>query len=141
MNAYRKTVALGGIALLLGLQPIAFGQSSQQAPAQNAQQPPAQNVQRGPTVEQRVSTLELTLSQLRTELSRRTDVAGPDDRITRDMNLDNRLRDIERQLQQINNSIMELQRQLGDATRAASQAQNDAMLAQQIARDAQARIN
>ena len=141
MNRYGKTIVLGGVALLLGLQPVVFGQNSQQAPAQNVQEPPAPNVQRGPTVEQRVSSLELTLSQLRTEISRRTDVAGPDDRITRDMNLDNRLRDIERQLQQINNSIMELQRHLGDATRAASQAQNDAMLAQQIARDAQARIN
>lgn len=146
MNAYRKSVVLGGVALLLGLQPVVFGQGARQEPTPapqqgQTQQAPAQNVQRGPTVEQRVNSLELTISQLRTELSRRTDVAGPDDRMTRDMNMDNRLRDIERQLQQVNNSITELQRQLGDATRAASQAQNDAMLAQQIARDAQARIN
>ena len=133
MNGYRKAVALGGVVLLLGLQPIVFGQNTQQTPAQNAQ--------RGPTVEQRVAQLELTISMLQTELRRRTDVSGPDDRMSRDMNLDNRLRDIERQVQQVNNSVMELQRQLGDAMRAASQAQNDAMLAQQIARDAQSRIN
>jgi predicted RNase H-like nuclease (RuvC/YqgF family) len=133
MNAYRKAIALGGVALLLGLQPLVFGQDASRAPAPGAQ--------RGPTVEQRVAQLESTISMLQTELRRRTDVAGPDDRISRDMNLDNRLRDLERQIQQVNNSVMELQRQLGDAVRAASQAQSDAMLAQQIARDAQSRIN
>jgi hypothetical protein len=37
--------------------------------------------------------------------------------------------------------VLDLQRQISDALRAASQAQSDAMLAQQIARDAQSRVN
>jgi uncharacterized protein YlxW (UPF0749 family) len=126
MNRNTKAVAVSSIALVLGLQPIVFGQSTPQAP----------------TVDQRVRSLELSLSALQTELQRRTaTMVGPEDRMTRDFNLETRLGNIEREVQQLNNSVMELQRQVGDAVRAASQAQSDANLAQQIARDAQARVN
>jgi uncharacterized protein YlxW (UPF0749 family) len=138
MSRNTKVLVLGGIALVLGLQPIVFSQSAQQAPTvQRAPTP-----QQAPTMDQRVSQLELSISVLQSELQRRTaPMAGPDDRMSRDFNLDTRLTNIERQVQQLSNSVMELQRQIADATRAASQAQSDAMLAQQIARDAQARIN
>lgn len=126
MNTFRNALVLGGVALVLGLQPIVFGQSAPQPP----------------TTEQRIRQLELNLSALQAELQRRTaTMAGPEDRMTRDFNLETRLTNIERQLQQVSNSVMDLQRQIGDAARAASQAQSDAMLAQQLARDAQARIN
>jgi hypothetical protein len=150
MNTSRHLLALGGLALVIGLQPIVFGQGAQQAPT--TQQPPpsqrgatppqAQATQQAPTVDQRVRQLELNIIALQSELQRRTaTLSGPDDGITRDFNLETRLGNIERQVQQLGNSVLDLQRQIGDAARAASQAQNDAMLAQQIARDAQARVN
>lgn len=132
MNRNTKVLVLGSVALLLGLEPIVFGQSAQQAPT----------TQRAPTLDDRMRQLELNIMTLQSELQRRTaTLGGPEDGISRDFNLDTRLSNIERQVQQLSNSVMELQRQISDATRAASQAQSDAMLAQQIARDAQARIN
>ena len=145
MNRNTKVLVLGGIALVLGLQPVVFGQNAPQAPtvqrAPTSQQQ-APTSQQAPTIDQRVRQLEVNIIALQTELQRRTaTMAGPDDRMSRDFNLDTRLTNIERQVQQLSNSVLELQRQIADATRAASQAQSDAMQAQQIARDAQARIN
>jgi gas vesicle protein len=126
VNAFTKALVSGGVVCALAALPIAF----------------AQNTSQQPTLDARVRQLEISLSSLASQVSVRTDVgSGPDDRMMRDINLDTRLGNIERQVQQVNNSVMELQRQISDAVRAASQAQSDAMLAQQIARDAQARIN
>jgi len=125
MKRFAKLLACGGLAMSLGLLPIAFGQ----------------NTQPQPTLDSRVRQLELSLGMLNNQLQMRTEVSGPQDRTTRDYNLDTRIDDLERQIQQLNNTLMDLQRQIGDAVRAASQAQNDAMMAQQIARDAQSRIN
>jgi GAF domain-containing protein len=125
MKTYRKVLIGGGVAAMLGLQPIVFGQSADPEL----------------TLERRVRQLEQSLSMLNSQVRSRTDVSGPEDRTTRDFNLETRLDNIERQVQQVNNSVMDLQRQISDAARAASQAQNDAMLAQQIARDVQSRIN
>jgi hypothetical protein len=127
MKTITGLLLCGASVGVMALQPVVFGQ--------DAQQPQV-------TIEQRVRSLEQSLSNLATQVRLRTDVVvGPEDRTSRDLNLDARLDEIERQMQQFNNSVLDLQRQVSDAMRASSQAQNDAMLAQQIARDAQSRVN
>ena len=154
MMPYKRVLLAVGVVGVLGLQPIVFGQNQNpnpnpnQSQAQGPNQRPGQAASSVPTerdpvmqLDQRLRQLELDLSMLTSQVRSRTDVVGPEDRTTRDMNLDSRLDAIERELQQVNFTVSDLQRQISDAQRAVSQAQNDAMLAQQLARDAQARIN
>jgi predicted RNase H-like nuclease (RuvC/YqgF family) len=129
MRAGTRSILVSGFVLSIGLLPLAFSQDAEPAPEPE------------PTLAQRVQTLERSLIQLNSQLQLRTDVSGPEDRRTRDFNLEQQINDLERQIQQLNNTVMDLQRQLSDALRAANQAQSDAMQAQQIARDAQSRIN
>lgn len=97
------------------------------------------NVER--TTEQRLRQLETEIAALTGLVRLRTDAGPPDDRISRDFNLEMRLSTIERTVQQIGNELLMLQRQVSEASQAASQAQNEARMAQQMARDAAMRIN
>jgi uncharacterized protein YlxW (UPF0749 family) len=92
------------------------------------------------SIEERVLMLERNVATLDTQLQLRTSTSGPEDRISRDFNLQTRLGDIERRVQQLSNEIQNLQRQASNAAQAANQAQRDAQMAQQMARDAQNRI-
>jgi uncharacterized protein YlxW (UPF0749 family) len=100
----------------------------------------SQNTDPDVTTERRIRQLELDLSNLSMQLQVRTNVSGPQDRTTRDFNLETRLNNLEQRVQQIDNEILNLQRQVFDATRAANQAQSEAQMAQSIARDAANRI-
>lgn len=88
-------------------------------------------------VEARLLGLEQTVARLNTQLQMRTEVAGgPQDRVSRDFNLEQRLNNIERQVQQLGIQVSNLDRLVQSASQAAMQAQNDARQAQQMARDA-----
>ena len=83
-------------------------------------------------IESRILALEQTVSRLSIQLLQRTEVTGPQDRMTRDLNLENRLRQIEQSVQQLSVELAALNRQLSSVATTASQAQRDA----QMARDA-----
>jgi len=124
MNAYPVRLVAGACAIALVGLASSFGQS-----------PGSDD-----TVDKRLSQLEQNLAELETLLHVRTDSVGIPDRTNRDFNLETRLTAIERNVQQINNVVLDLQRQVGHAYRMANQAQNDAQLAQSLARDAANRI-
>lgn len=116
-----RTLALASCCLLFGLAAIALGQDAA-APA--------------PTVESRVLLLEESVARLSTLLQMRTEASGPQDRLTRDFNLETRLGNLERQVQQLSFQVSNLNNQISSAISAANQAQRDAQMAQQMARDA-----
>lgn len=124
MKRYLKTLGCTGSILAVGLIAIAHGQ----------------NDSTGLSDDERLMRLERLVLTLDSQLQQRTSVVGPDDRITRDFNLDTRLNNIELQTEQLARQIMDLQRQVSDAQRIANQAQRDAQMAQQIARNAESRI-
>jgi gas vesicle protein len=124
MNGYAKLLVAGTVAATIGMLTIANGQIA------NPKM----------TVDDRLDLLENKLSNLDNLVHRRTDTQGIEDRTNRDYNVDTRITNLERNLQQINNQLMDLQRQVQDANRIANQAQNDAQTAQQLARDAANRI-
>lgn len=128
MRVWTRMLTVGASMAAIGMLSIAFGQS------QRDEDPEA-------VIERRLAQLELDLANLNSIVRMRTDIgAGAGDRATRDLNVENRFREIERQLQQLSFTISDLQRQASDAVRIASQAQSDAQFAQQIARDAQSRV-
>jgi len=122
MKGSNAIVVLSVSICALGTLTMAFGQDD------------------GSSIEERVLVLERAVATLDTQLQLRTSTSGPEDRISRDFNLEMRLSDIERLVQQLGNDMQDLQRQASNAAQAASQAQRDARMAQQMARDAQNRI-
>jgi uncharacterized protein YlxW (UPF0749 family) len=93
------------------------------------------------TVESRLLELEAAVSRLNTVVQMRTEVSGPEDRVTRDFNLEQRLNNLERQVQQLAYDVSNVNSQISMAVNAAQQAQRDAQMAQQIARDLSFRVN
>ncbi|HUF72489.1 MAG TPA: hypothetical protein VMR74_06285 [Gammaproteobacteria bacterium] len=93
-----------------------------------------------PTVESRLLELEERVARLSTTLDIRTEVSGPQDRVNRDFNLDTRLTDIERRLQQLSFEMSTVSSRISSAINAANQAQRDAQMAQQMARDVMNRV-
>ena len=91
--------------------------------------------------ERRLRDLEATVANLESLLRRRTDVPGIDDRVNRDFNLNARLNQIEQQVQQLSFELTNVRQQSADALRIATQAQNEAQMAQQAARNASMRFN
>lgn len=91
--------------------------------------------------EQRLRDLEASVANLESLLRRRTDVPGADDRVNRDINLNMRLNNMEQRIQQLGFQITNAQQQSADALRIATQAQSEAQMAQQAARNAAMRIN
>lgn len=87
----------------------------------------------------RILRLEQSVQRLSTELEFRTEVSGPEDRLRRDINLDQRLGAIEQQLRRLESQLTSIEREVQAASRAASQAQNEARQAQQLARNASLR--
>jgi hypothetical protein len=124
MKRYLKNFGCTGSILAVGLIAIAYGQ----------------NDSTGLSDDERLMRLERLVTTLDSQLQQRTSVVGPDDRITRDFNLDTRLNNIELQTEQLARQIVDLQRQVANAERIANQAQRDAQMAQQIARNAESRI-
>ena len=88
-----------------------------------------------PTVESRIAVLEDRVASLNTLLQMRTEVSGPQDRITRDFDLDQRLNSLEREVQQLGFEMSNMRSQVSSAVTTANQAQRDAQMAQQMARD------
>ena len=89
-----------------------------------------------PTVEGRIAALEDRVTSLNTLLQMRTEVSGPQDRVTRDFDLDQRLNSLERRVQQLAYDMQSINSQISAAVNTANQAQRDAQMAQQMARDA-----
>jgi uncharacterized protein YlxW (UPF0749 family) len=114
-----------GAAVAVGLMTMASGQD--EFPEQ--------------TVESRLLQLENAVSRLNTVVQMRTEVSGPQDRVTRDFNLEQRLNNLERQVQQLAYDVSNVNSQISMAVNAANQAQRDAQMAQQIARDLSFRVN
>jgi uncharacterized protein YlxW (UPF0749 family) len=112
-----------GTAAAVGLMAMASGQN--EFPEQ--------------TVESRLLQLEDAVSRLNTVVQMRTEVSGPQDRVTRDFNLEQRLNSLERQVQQLAYDVSNVNSQISMAVNAANQAQRDAQMAQQMARDAMLR--
>jgi uncharacterized protein YlxW (UPF0749 family) len=92
------------------------------------------------TVESRLLQLEDAVSRLNTVVQMRTEVSGPQDRVTRDFNLEQRLNNLERQVQQLAYDVSNVNGQISMAVNAANQAQRDAQMAQQMARDLSFRV-
>ena len=92
------------------------------------------------TVESRLLLLEDAVSRLNTVVQMRTEVSGPEDRVTRDFNLEQRLSSLERQVQQLAYDVSNVNSQISTAVNAANQAQRDAQMAQQMARDLSFRV-
>jgi hypothetical protein len=93
-----------------------------------------QNDATGLTDDERLLRLERLVLTLDSQLQQRTSVVGPDDRITRDFNLDTRLDNIELHAESLSRQVMDLQRALANAQRIADQALREAQMAQQTAR-------
>lgn len=123
MKRYVHLLGFVGSILAVGLMAIAYGQ----------------NESTGLSDDERLMRLERLVTTLESQLQQRTSVVGPDDRISRDFNLDTRLDNIELHAEQLSRQVMDLQRQVADAQRIANQAQRDAQMAQQVARTAEAR--
>lgn len=123
MKRHLKNFCFAGSILAAGWIAIAHGQDEST----------------GLTDDERLMRLERLVVTLDSQLQQRTGVVGPDDRLTRDINLESRLNTIELQAEQLSRQVMDLQRQVADAQRIASQAQRDAQMAQQIARNAESR--
>lgn len=119
-----RIVAIAGAVAALGSLTIASGQDP--LPER--------------TVENRILELEERVARLSTTLEMRTGVAGPQDRANRDFNLETRLGEIERRLQQLDFQMSTMTSQISMAVNAANQAQRDSQMAQQMARDAISRI-
>jgi sensor histidine kinase YesM len=124
MKAFAVPLLLGTSILVLGSVANSFGQATD-APD---------------SVESRLQILEKNVATLDDLLRLRTDVAGIQDRTSRDYNVDMRLTALERSVQQLGNQLLDLQRQVADANRMALQAQGEAQMAQSLARDAANRI-
>jgi uncharacterized protein YlxW (UPF0749 family) len=93
-----------------------------------------------PTVESRILELEDMVARLNTVVQLRTEVSGPQDRVSRDFNLDQRLGNLERQVQQLTYEMSNINSQISSAVSAANQAQRDAQMAQQMVRDLSIRV-
>lgn len=113
-----------GLVVTLGLVTIASGQDEFPEP----------------TVESRILQLEDLVARLNTMVQLRTEVSGPEDRVTRDFDLDQRLGALERQVQQLALEMSNLNSRISSAVSTASQAQRDAQMAQQMARDLSFRV-
>jgi primosomal protein N'' len=124
MKRFIGVLAITGSVLAFGVLTIASGQNELPAP----------------TVESRLLELEEGLARLGTTLQMRTEVSGPQDRVNRDFNLDTRLNEIERRLQQLGFEMSNVSSQISSAVNAANQAQRDAQMAQQMARDVMNRV-
>ena len=124
MKRLATIVVTSGITLVFGLLTTAAGQETD----------PEQ------VLEARLLGLEQSVARLDTQLQMRTNVSGgPQDRVSRDFDLEQRLNTIERQVQQLGIQMSNLQREVQAASRAASQAQNDAQQARQLAQNASLR--
>lgn len=88
------------------------------------------------TVESRLLELEERVARLSAALDMRAEVSGPQDRV----NLDTRLSDIERRLQQLSIEMSTISSRASNAVNTANQAQRDAQTAQQMARDVMNRV-
>jgi hypothetical protein len=124
MKRQVRALAIAGAVTGLGLLTVASGQDP--LPER--------------TVENRILELEERVARLSTTLEMRTGVSGPQDRANRDFNLDARLGEIERRLQQLEFAMSGISSQLSGAVNAANQAQRDAQMAQQMARDVMNRV-
>jgi len=120
MKRPSRILAIAATAAALGSLTIASGQD-----------PLAE-----PTVESRLLELEERVARLSTTLEMRTEVSGPRDRV----NLDTRLADIERRLQQLSIEMSTVSSRISNAVSAANQAQREAQMAQQMARDVMNRV-
>lgn len=124
MKRFLKNLGFAGSILAVGLIAISHGQ----------------NESTGLTDDERLMRLERLVTTLDAQLQQRTRGVGPDDRITRDSNLDSRLNNLELQAGQLASQVQDLQRQVLDTQRLANQAQRDAQTAEQIARSIESRI-
>jgi hypothetical protein len=123
MKRFLQILGFAGAIPAIGLIAIAYGQ----------------NESTGLTDDERLLRLERLVLTLDSQLQQRTSVVGPEDRLTRDFNLETRLDNIELHAEQLGRQAMDLQRQVADAQRIANQAQRDAQMALQTARTAEIR--